>query len=126
MAHSPLAVLVVAGVCALAACGSSSSAGAALSPASVKSCLKSHGLRVLGGPVDSASRGDSGVTAELIARNSFIAFYPSDRVADQQAPRLRTNAARLRGSVVRRGTVSILFVGVDPPQGPRQTILHCA
>jgi hypothetical protein len=125
MAHSPLAVLVVAGVCALAACGSGST-GAALSPASVKSCLKSHGLRVLGGPVDSASRGDSGVTAELIARNSFIAFYPSDQVADQQAPRLRTNAARLRGSVVRRGTVSILFVGVDPPQGPRQTILHCA
>jgi hypothetical protein len=125
MAHSPLAVLVVGGVCALAACGSSST-GAALSPASVKSCLKSHGLRVLGGPVDSASRGDSGVTAELIARNSFIAFYPSDQVANRQAARLRANAARLRGSVVRRGTVSILFVGVDVPQGPRQTILHCA
>jgi hypothetical protein len=125
MAHSPLAVLVVAGVCALAACGSSHT-GAALTPSSVKSCLKSHGLRVLGGPVDSASRGDSGVTAELIARNSFIAFYPSDTVANQHAAQLRTNAVRVRGSVVRRGTVSILFVGVDLRQGPRQTVLHCA
>jgi hypothetical protein len=125
MAHSRLAVFVVAGACVVAACGSSATR-AAPSPGVVKSCLRSRGLRVLGGPVDSRSRGDSGVTTELIARNSFIAFYPSDEVADQHAAQLRTNAIRLRGSVVRRGTVSILFVGVDLPQGLRQTILHCA
>ncbi len=126
MAHSPVALVVLAAACLLGACGSAGHSGSALSPSSVKSCLTSHGLRVLGGPVDKASRGNSGASAELIARNSFIVFYPSVAVADRHAAVLRANAARLRGSITRRGAVTVLFVGIDLPPGPRQTILRCA
>jgi hypothetical protein len=91
----------------------------------VKTCLRSHGLRVVGGPINATAEGTSGADSELIVEDAFIVSYPSAAVAARHMNVLRVNAERLRGSIIRRAAITVLFVGIDLPQRSRQSILRC-
>jgi hypothetical protein len=67
----------------------------------------------------------SGADSELIVEDAFIVYYPSAAVAARHMNVLRVNAERLRGSIIRRAAITVLFVGIDLPQRSRQSILRC-
>lgn len=106
-------------------CGGGAKTTPKLASGSATECLTSAGFRVSGGPVPRSARGDSGVIRELVVEGAFIAYYPSVAVATHAAERLARNARRLRGSLVRRGRVAVLFAGerISPPQ--RRLLLDC-
>jgi hypothetical protein len=82
-------------------------------------------LRVVGGAVDKQESNGTGAVAELVVTGAFIAFYPSEPVADRALPAIEKNATRLHGSVVHRGNATIVFVGAPLTDRTRRTIVNC-
>jgi hypothetical protein len=114
----PLLVVVLAAVVAYALVGCAGAGALNPSLSSVKTCLRSHGLRVVGGPINATAEGTSGADSELIVEDAFIVFYPSAAVAARHMNVLRANAERLRGSIIRRAAITVLFVASTCPSGP--------
>jgi hypothetical protein len=80
---------------------------------------------VLGGPIRPPQ---AGAVGELITGGTFIAFYKITEDAQRAQPEIARNAARLRGLLVRRQNVTILYLPapVMPPRTTRQKIEACA
>ncbi len=98
--------------------------------ATARACLAGRGLGVTGGPILPRNpRTPDAPDGELIvgARGgaAFVGFYRDARMAGQRAADLEANAQRLGGQVVRRGTVTVVWIH-PPPSGLRTDVQVCA
>ncbi len=89
-----------------------------------RTCLTSKGLRVTGGPVF-PQQGPDTPDGELITNGAFIAFYTDQRKAERLEPEVRQNARRFGGHVVRKGAVTVSWIG-PPASGLRNAVSGCA
>jgi hypothetical protein len=90
----------------LAGCGSD----APPSVEAVTTCLKEKRVPVTGGPAEPAPGDDDAPDrGELIVPGAFIAFYSTEEVADKLAAGVEANAKRIKATVERRGTVTVIF-----------------
>lgn len=113
----PLALTLLAAA-ALGACGRGSDdgdepMGIAGTIEKVKACLKEEGVDARGGTYDRPAEDDNAPDGELVTSGAtFIAFYASERRADDLAAELRSNAEELGGTTTRHGTITVLYTKV--------------
>jgi hypothetical protein len=93
--------------------------------AKARACLTSGGLAVKGGPVPPEGHSPGGPEGELIVGGAFIAFYADPRIAKRAEPEVLRNARGFGGEVVRRGAVTILWIG-PPGNDLRTSVQACA
>jgi hypothetical protein len=92
-----------------------------------RDCLVGAGFDVVGGP---RPRGDKNAPdVELVVQKpgpgAFLAFYKKLERARLYEPALKRNARRVNGSVVRNGSVSVLWVHA-PASTVRKQVQGCA
>jgi hypothetical protein len=129
--------LLVVTICILlVGCGGGGSASSPAAPPlglqraeRARACLSEAGFRVVGGPKPSGDRNAPDV--ELIVSGNgggpgaFLAFYEEVERAKRLESDLRRNAQRFDGSLQRRGSVSIVWVG-NLSADDRRRIEGCA
>src|SRR4029079_13277751 len=92
-----------------------------------RACLVGAGFDVVGGP---RPRGDKNAPdVELVVQKpgpgAFLAFYKKLERAKLYEPDLKRNARRFNGSVVRTGSVSVVWVHA-PTSTVRKQVQGCA
>lgn len=92
-----------------------------------RSCLDDAGFDVVGGPRPQGDKNAPDV--ELIVQKpgpgAFPAFYKKLDRAKRYEPALKRNARRFKGSVVRNGSVSVVWVHA-PTSTVRKQVQGCA
>jgi hypothetical protein len=108
-----------------AACGAGVGKTEDVSLPATRSCLAAARFRVVGGHVNKEASNGTGAVGELVIPGAFIAFYSSTTIADRAAARVAQNVARLRGSMVRRGSATVAIVGSPLGAALRRKLLGC-